>query len=143
MLFNREIHETHGAHGRQVEAVFDLSSTQVAAVAAALGHYRRTRFAAAELGADEALELRALNALAEQIEGLAALGGHAVVRIDAEGACTLAHATMVYLDERDTDSYQSPEERERLAALSDLADPLVDLACELRRAHGDRSPAIA
>ena len=142
MPFNREILVAQGPDGRRTEAVFDLSSTEVAAVAVALGHYRRNRFGGAALGADEVLELRALNALAEQVDELAVLGGHAAVRTDGHGAAALAQAALVYLRERDTESYQSPEERERLAALRGLADPLIELACELRRAERDQSPAF-
>jgi hypothetical protein len=143
MPLNREILETQGPDGPRMEAVFDLSSTQVAAVAAALAHSRRTRFGSAALDADEVLELRALSTLAEQIDQLAALGGHAVVRTDADGASALAQAALTYVRERDTESYQSPEERERLAALRDLADPLIELACELRRAGREHSHAVA
>jgi hypothetical protein len=143
MPLNREILRTQGPDGPRTEAVFDLSSTQVAAVAVALGHYRRTRFGGAALDADDVLELRALSALAEQVDELVALGGHAVVRTDADGASALAQAALTYVRERDTESYQSPEERERLAALRELADPLIELACELRRAARHQSPAIA
>jgi hypothetical protein len=65
------------------------------------------------------------------------------VRIDGDGASTLAQAALAYLDERDTASYQSPEERERLAALRSLVDPLVELTCELRGAEREPSSAIA
>jgi hypothetical protein len=48
----------------------------------------------------------------------------------------------MYLRERDTESYQSPEERARLAALRGLADPLIELSCELRRVERGRPPAF-
>jgi hypothetical protein len=143
MFVNREILVTQGPQGPQAQAVFDLSSTQVSAFAAALAHHRRTRFGAEALGAREVLELRALSTLAEQIDELAALGGHAVVRTGADGVSALAQAAIVYVGERDTESYQSPEERERLAALRELPEPLIELACELRRAEQRDSPAVA
>ena len=143
MVVNREIVVTQGPHGPQREAVFDLSSTHVAAVAAALAHYRRSRFAGAELDADQVLELRALTPLAEQIDDLAAADGHAVVQTDRSGVCTLVEAVLIYVRERDVEGYQSPEERERLTALRELSDPLVELACELRRAERTQLPAIA
>jgi hypothetical protein len=142
MVLNREIVLTPGPHGPQAEAVFDLSSTQVEAAAAALAHHRRTRYGAAALGTEEVLELRALDALAAQLDELAELGGHAAVRTSVAGVSALAQAALVYVRERDTESYQSPEERERIAALADLADPLIELACELRRADGPPSPPV-
>jgi hypothetical protein len=145
MLLNREIVAVHdaGGGGMRTEAVFDLTSTQVTAVADALAHHRRTRFAGADLSTDDVLHLRALTVVAEQIDALATQDGHAVVRTDAAAAASLAQAVSVYLQERDVDGYQSPEERERLAALRDLADPLVELACELRRADRAGLPVSA
>jgi hypothetical protein len=143
MVLHREIVMTPGPYGRQAEAVFDLSSTQIAALSAALAHHRRTHFGGASLGTKEVLELHGLDALAEQLDQLAALGGHAPVRADADGVSALARAALVYVRERDTESYQSPEERERIAALSDLADPLIELACELRRAERQQPGATA
>jgi hypothetical protein len=55
------------------------------------------------------------------------------------GASALVHAAAAYLDERDTDSCQSHEERDRLAALRVLIEPLIDLVCDLRRT--ERGPA--
>jgi hypothetical protein len=49
------------------------------------------------------------------------------------GASVLVHAAAAYLDERDTGSYQSPEKRQRLAALRVLIEPLIDLVCDPRR----------
>jgi hypothetical protein len=46
----------------------------------------------------------------------------------------LIEATCAYLAERDTESYQSPEERARLAELADLVDPLFDLVGNLDQA---------
>jgi len=142
MVLNREIVLAPGPHGPQAEAVFDLSSAQIGALAAALAHHRRTRFGGESLGTEDVLALHGLDALAEQLDGLATLGGHAPVRTGADGVSALAQAALVYVRERDTESYQSPEERERIAALSDLSDPLIELACELRRAEREQLNAM-
>jgi hypothetical protein len=142
MVLHREILVTPGPGGLQAEAVFDLSSTQIPALAVALGHHRRTRFGGASLETEEVLELHGLDALAEQLDGLTAQGGHAPVRSGADGVSALAQAALVYVRERDTESYQSPEERERIATLSDLSDPLIELACELRRAEREQLDAM-
>jgi hypothetical protein len=65
----------------------------------------------------------------------AAAGGHAELRMSVAGASALVHAAAAYLDERDTDSYQSPEERDRLAALRVLIERPIDLVCDLRRSE--------
>jgi hypothetical protein len=46
----------------------------------------------------------------------------------------LIEAVVAYVSERDTESYQPPEERTRLVELSELLDPLFDLALDLDRA---------
>jgi hypothetical protein len=46
----------------------------------------------------------------------------------------LIEAASSYLMERNVDSYQPPEERDRLATLQALVDPLFDLVAELDRA---------
>jgi hypothetical protein len=134
MLVNREIVVAAGPAGPAPEAVFDLSETQIEAVDAAVAHYRRTRFAGSTLDARQALALRELAPLADALDELAAAGGHAVVRVGPDGAAALVRASRAYLRERDTEGYQSPEERDRLAALGPLVDPLIDLEEELRGA---------
>jgi hypothetical protein len=124
---------------RRAEAVTDLSEGQVAAIADALSYYERTRFATEALDAEHVLALRTVSALVDQIHYLAAAGGHAQLRMSIAGASALVQAAAAYLDERDTDGYQSPEERDRLAALRLLIEPLIDLVCDLRRT--EREPA--
>jgi hypothetical protein len=134
LLVNREIVVGEGPDGPRPEAVFDLSEAQVAAVADALSHLRRTRFAGEALDADRALELRSLSALTDQVQGLAQAGGHAVLRVGADEASALVHAVVAYLDDRDTEGYQPPEERDRLTILHELLEPLMDLTCQVRAA---------
>ena len=134
MPANPEIVVAPGPDGPQPEAVFDLSEAEVAAVDAAVAHYRRKRFAGSSLDAKETLAMREVGALADALEQLAAAGGHAVVRVGTDEAAALVEATRTYLDERDTEGYQSPEERARLAALGTLVDPLAQLEDDLRAA---------
>jgi hypothetical protein len=132
LLENREIVVAPGPEGPRPEAVFDLSEAQASAVADALSHHQRANFGAEALDADRALALRALSALADQVGELAAAGSNGVLRVGPDGAATLVHAVVAYLDDRDTEGYQPPEERERLAMLHELLEPLMDLTCELR-----------
>jgi hypothetical protein len=41
---------------------------------------------------------------------------------------------VAYVSERDTDAYQPPEERARIAELAELLDSLFDLVLDLDRA---------
>jgi hypothetical protein len=132
LLENREIVVAPGPDGPRPEAVFDLSEAQACAVADALSHHQRTHFGAEALDADQAIALRALSALADQVQELAAAGAHGVLRVGPDDAATLVNAVVAYLDDRDTDGYQPPEERERLAMLHELLEPLMELTCELR-----------
>jgi len=134
MPVNTEIVVAPGPEGPHPEAVFDLTEAEVAAVDAAVAHYRHTRFATPSLDAQQALALREVGALADALDELAAAGGHAVVRVGTDEAGALVAATRQYLRERDTESYQTPEERARLAALGTLVDQLAELEDELRAA---------
>jgi hypothetical protein len=134
-LANPEIVAPDGSGDGRYRAVFDLSDAQVAVVADALSYLRRTRFAGEALEADDVLALRTLSGLLDTVQEHAAAGGHAVLRIDADEACLLVRAAAAYVDERDTESFQSPEERERLAVLRALVEPLMDLAGALHRAE--------
>jgi hypothetical protein len=134
MLSNKEIVVAEGPDGPRPEAVFDLSETQIAALDEALAHYRRSRFASAPLDADGVMSLREIGTLGDTIHALAGAGGHAVVQVDAGGAAALARAARGYVRDRDTEGYQSPEERSRLAALAAIVEPLGAIADELRAA---------
>jgi hypothetical protein len=119
--------------GRAV-AVFTVAAERRAALADALSWHVTRRFQAGTLEADAALELRAAAALADRLDQFRGVEGRAPVRLNADQVRMLIEAASAYLSERDVESYQPPEERGRLAELSDLIDPLFDLALELDRA---------
>lgn len=119
--------------GRAV-AVFSAGAERRDAFADALSWHVNRRFQAGSLDADTVLELRAAGALADRIDELRGVEGRAPVRLDADEARLLMGAASAYVAERDTESYQPPEERARIAELSALVDPLFDLAADLDRA---------
>jgi len=129
------------------EAVFDLAAAQATAVQDALVYYRRVRFAGQALDADMVGQLRALDGLSEQAHRR---GGHtspAVFRVGVADASALSEAAALYVADRDVESYQSPQERDRIALLSQLSEPLrqvaVDLrAVEVRLVDPAREPAL-
>ena len=119
--------------GRAV-AVFTAEAVRREALADALSWHVNRRFQTGALEAEKVLELRAAGALADRIDQLRGVEGRAPVRLTADQTRVLIEAASAYLMERNVDSYQSPEERARLAELQGLIDPLFDLVAELDRA---------
>jgi hypothetical protein len=119
--------------GRAV-ATFTVGAPLRAALADALSWLVNRRFQTDALEADTVLELRAAGALADRLDEFRGVEGRAAVRINADQARLLIEAASLYRSERDVEGYQSPEERERLAELAGLVDPLFDLVADLDRA---------
>lgn len=120
-------------NGRAV-AVFTLEGERRDALADALSWHLTNRFQAPELDAGTVLELRAAAALADRMDEHRGVEGRAPVRVDCAQARALVEATWAYIAERDTETYQPPEERARLETLFGLVDPLFDLISDLERA---------
>ncbi|MEA2466069.1 MAG: hypothetical protein QOJ57_195 [Thermoleophilaceae bacterium] len=120
--------------GRAV-AVFSASLELRTALADALSWQVTSRFQAGALDEAEAvLEMRAAGALADRLDEHRGLEGRAPVRVNADHVRLLIGAASAYVMERDVESYQAPEERERIAQLRELIDPLFDLVANLDRA---------
>ena len=98
--------------------------------------WRRTQLARTGMQeADAVLALRALMTLADMLG--AALGDEALVTLTREQALMLCEIAGAYVTERDLDSYQSPEERDRIARLRALGGPLMDACCDLAAAEDE------
>jgi hypothetical protein len=119
--------------GRAV-AVFGVETERRAALADALSWRITSRFQAESLETETVLELREAGALADRLDRDRGAEGMAPVRVNADQVRMLIEAVVAYLSERDPDSYQPPEHRARLGELSEILDPLFDLAFELDRA---------
>jgi hypothetical protein len=120
--------------GRAI-AVFQAVTELRAALADALSWHMTRSFQVGGLDEAEAvLELRAAGALADRLDEHRGLEGRAPVRVNADQVRLLIGAASAYVMERDVESYQPPEERERIAQLSGLIDPLFDLVADLDRA---------
>lgn len=122
------------AEADRAVAVFMVAVDPRTALADALSWLVTRRFQAEALEAGKVIELRAAAALADRIDEHRGVDAKAPVRVNADEVRVLIEAVVVYVAERDTESYQPPEERARLAELSGLLDPLFDLALELDRA---------
>jgi hypothetical protein len=119
--------------GRAI-AVFSAGVERRAALADALSWHLTRRFQAGALEADAALELRAAGALADRLDEFRGLEGSAPVRVNADQVRLLIDAASAYVSIRDTETYQPPDERARIAELAGLVDPLFDLVADLDRA---------
>jgi hypothetical protein len=84
--------------------------------------------------ASAVIELRALMTLDDMLAAERGIGPEATLTLTREQAQLLCQISGAYVTERDTDSYQPPEERERIARLRGLAGPLMDLCCEFAAA---------
>jgi hypothetical protein len=120
--------------GRAV-AVFSASLELRTALADALSWQVSDQFRAGALDEAEAvLEMRAAGALADRLDEHRGIEGRAPARVNADDVRLLIGAASAYVMERDVESYQAPEERERIAQLRELIDPLFDLVSDLDRA---------
>jgi hypothetical protein len=122
------------AEGGRAVAVFTLVPSRRGALADALSWHVTRQFQAGTLEADMVIELRAAGALADQLDEFRDAEERAPVRLNADQVRLLIEASATYVSERDVESYQSPEERARLAELAVVIDPLFDLAADLDRA---------
>lgn len=115
-------------------AVFGLDAERRAALADALSWHISRRFQADELDAEAVLELRQAGMLADRLDEHRGIEGMSPVRLNADQVRLLIEAAWAYIAERDIETYQPPEERDRLALLAALTDPLFDLLGDLDRA---------
>jgi hypothetical protein len=119
--------------GRAV-AVFTAEENIRDALADAISFHVQRRFQVDVLEAEKVLQLRQAGALADRLDEFRGIEGRAQVRLNADEVRLIIEALMGYRAERDVDSYQSPEERERLAMMGTLIDPLFDLLADIDRA---------
>ncbi len=115
------------------DAVIDRDDN--AALAAALA-WRREQVGRDGLeDADAVVELRALMTLDDMLGAVVDIGPDATLTLKRDQARLLCQITGAYVTDRDVDSYQPPEERDRIARLRALAGPLMDLCCEFAAAE--------
>jgi hypothetical protein len=80
--------------------------------------------------ADDVLALRAWMTLDDLLAATAVFGDEAPLTLTREQAQMLCELAASYVAERDVESYQPLEERERIAILRALGGPLMDCCCE-------------
>ena len=121
-------------------AAVELAAPEAAALSDAVSFYLRRRFGADEVEmASDALSLRCLSELSHRLQSLSAAGLGGMLSLGERELRALRHAVCFYVAERDTESYQPPEERERLQVLGELSEPLGDLVAAVPVAGPSRA----
>ena len=124
-----------GRDGTSVVCDATLAREEVDALRDALA-WRRDQLARLDHdAADDVLALRSWMTLDDMLASTAVFGDEApmtLVRDDVQKLCELAAS---YVTERDVESYQPLEERERIALLRTLGGPLMDCCCEFAAAQ--------
>ncbi len=106
--------------------------------------YKRDRLAVIEHDdADAVLTLRAWMTLDDMLASTSVFGDEAPMTLTAGDAISLCELATSYVAERDVESYQPLEERERIALLRELSGPLMDCCCEFVAAQAEvREPPL-
>ena len=84
---------------------------------------------------EEVLALRAWMTLDDMLAATSVFGDEAPLTLTREQAQMLCELAATYVAERDVESYQPLEERERIAILRALSGPLMDCCCEFAAAQ--------
>jgi hypothetical protein len=93
--------------------------------------------------ADAVLVLRSWMTLDDMLAATSVFGDEAPLTLTSEQAMMLCELTTSYVAERDVESYQPLEERDRIALLRTLGGPLMDCCCEFVTAQASvREPPL-
>lgn len=127
-----------GHDGQSVVCDTIADRPDVDALLDALG-WRREALARVELqDADTVLALRALMVLHDMLDSTRAdYEEHVPVTLTRAQACMLCQIAGAYVTERDVESYQPPEERDRIERLRAFAGPIMDCCSELAAAQDE------
>ena len=133
--------EMQNAHvsrnGDGVQACFDLSEAEIAAVAQAVNVSRTEQFRNEELSADDVVAMRELTALADQLTALAGHRSACTVAMSPARLVALRDTLAAFVEHRDEAGFTREEDREAYAVALALAVPLGDLAADTLRAALD------
>ena len=92
---------------------------------------------------DAVIVLRSWMTLDDMLAATSVFGERAPLTLTSEQAIMLCELATSYVAERDVESYQPLEERERIALLRTLAGPLMDCCCEFVAAQASvREPPL-
>jgi len=120
-----------------VQAVFDLSESEVKGVARAVNVSRTEQFRHEELSADDVVAMRELTALADELSALAGHGSAVTLMLRPARLVALRDTLEAFVAHRDEAGFTRDEDREAYAVAQSLAWPLGDLSAEALRAALD------
>jgi hypothetical protein len=87
--------------------------------------------------ADTVLALRALMVLDDMLDSTRAYEEHVPLTFTREQVCVLGDIAGAYVSERDVESYQPPEERDRIERLRTFGGPFLDCCSEFAAAQDE------
>jgi hypothetical protein len=120
-----------------VNAIFDLSESEVACCAQAVNATRTEQFRHEALSADDVLAMRELTALADELTALAGHGSACTLILSPARLVALRDALDAFVAHRDEAGFTREEDREAYACALALAGPLADLSADALRAALD------
>jgi hypothetical protein len=134
-MVNAHIDISQGLDGEPVVlACFVLGEDHLAASAHAVAAASAERFRTAELAVDDVLELRELTALSDDLRDLALRPGIRTVVLRPARLSAYRTAVAHFVESRDEADWIREEDREPLARVRGLLDPLEDLCADALRA---------
>ena len=105
--------------------------------------WKRDRLSRLDHDVDAVLLLRTWMTLDDMLDATSVFGDEAPLTFTSEQAIMLCELATSYVAERDVESYQPLEERDRIALLRSLTGPLMDCCCEFVTAHASvREPPL-
>ena len=142
-MLNARVEITRSLDGAAVvQAHFDLSDREVAAVAHAVGTSRTEQFRLGELSADAVLALRELTALADELTSLAGHASACTLMLSPARLMALRDTLDAFVAARDDAGFVREEDREAYAVAGTLAAPLADLSGDALRAALDAAEPL-
>jgi hypothetical protein len=126
-----------GSDGQSVVCDTIADRPDVDAVRDAIA-WRRDALSREELQeADTVLALRALVLLDDMLDSMRLYEEHVPLTLSREQACILCEIAGAYVSARDVESYQPPEERDRIVRLRAFAGPIMDCCSEMAAAQDE------
>ncbi|MDX6677015.1 MAG: hypothetical protein QOE31_1067 [Solirubrobacteraceae bacterium] len=105
--------------------------------------WKRDRLSRLDHDVDAVIVLRAWMTLDDMLASTSVFGDEAPLTLTSEQAMMLCELTTSYVADRDVESYQPLEERDRIALLRTLGGPLMDCCCEFVAAQAEvREPPL-
>ena len=117
-----------------VLACFDLDEERLAASAHAVAAAAAERYRTAVMSSDDVLSLRELTALTDDLRDLALQPGMRTVVLRPARLTAYRDAVAFFVESRDAADWLREEDREPLALVRGLLDPLEDLSADALRA---------